>query len=288
MFCVFRFALYVWCVSPLLNYPPFATLPLGPLTVYLWGIFVGLGILAATWVAVQRGRRSGIAPQQLWDLAFWVVLAGIVGARALYVAEYWRDFVDAPWRAIAIWEGGMSAFGAIVFGVAAGQWFARQRRISFLQLANVVAPSLLLGDAVGRLGGASSHMYPGTPTTFPISYVLDGVQRHEVGIELALVSIIGFLPVLGMERFCRRIRVGSREVSSTTAHCPLPTALLVLLWYSLERFLFDFLRASDLPNSDLRYAGFTLAQLCAMGGVAAASWLWWRGRLSPERPGVDR
>lgn len=267
-------------MPPLLNYPPLATLPLGSLSVYLWGIFVGLGILAGTLVAVRRGRRVGMTPQPVWDLTFWVVLAGIVGARALFVAEYWRDFRGEPWNIFAIWEGGMSAFGALVFGVAAGQWFARQRRISFLRLANVVAPALLLGDALGRLGGAASHMYPGTPTTFPISYVLEGVQRHEVGIELALASFLGFLVVLAVEKRWQKLHRSDIHL--------LRVSILVLLWYSVERLLLDVLRARDLSNSDLRYAGFTLAQLCAMGGVAAASWLWWRGRLSPGRPGVDR
>lgn len=266
-------------MSPLLNYPPFATLPLGSLTVYLWGIFVGLGILAGTLVAVRRGRRVGITPQPLWDLAFWVVLAGIVGARALYIAEYWRDFRGDPWSIFAIWEGGMSAFGAIVFGVAAGQWFARQRRTSFLRLANVVAPALLLGDALGRLGGAASHMYPGTPTTFPISYVLDGVQRHEVGVELVLTSFLGFLVVLAIERRWQKMHRSHAR--------PLHVSTLVLLWYSVERLLLDVLRASDLPNSDLRYAGFTLAQLGALVGVGVATWFLWRA-LKPHGVGARR
>lgn len=243
------------------SYPPISTVDLGPVTVYTWGIFVGLGILAATWVAVQRGRRSGIAPQQLWDLVFWAVLAGIVGARALYVAEYWRDFVEAPWQAIAIWEGGMSAFGAILGGVPVGFWYIRLRRLPLPLVLHAVAPALLLGDAIGRLGGAASHMYPGTPTSFPVSYVLDGVQRHEVGIELALASLVGYLVILWIEHWPTAARwLGAR----------LSMPWLVLLWYSLERFLLDFLRASDLPNSDLRYGGLTLAQYGSIIGVVVS------------------
>jgi phosphatidylglycerol:prolipoprotein diacylglycerol transferase len=251
--------------------------------VYLWGIFVGLGILVATWVAARRGRRGGIAPQQLWDLAFWVVLAGIVGARALYVAEYWRDFVGEPWRALAVWEGGMSAFGAILFGLPAGFWYVRLRRLPHAVLMRAVAPALLLGDAIGRLGGAASHMYVGRPTVFPIAYLLNGVQRHEVGMELALASLLGFLVLLSVERRFSSFVIGHSSF----------TPALVLAWYSLERFLLDFLRASDLPNSDLRYAGLppvavaegglTLAQIIAVVGIVCALGFWLRGRQPVRR-----
>lgn len=248
-------------MRPLLDYPPLDLVSLGPLVLYTWGVFVALGIAAGGLVAASRARSRGLASHHVWDLTFWVVVAGLLGARALYVAEYWQDFTAEPWRVLAIWKGGMSAFGAIVCGTAAGRWYARQRRISFLRLANVVAPSLLLGDAIGRLGGAASHMYPGTPTTFPISYVLNGVQRHEVGVELALVSLLGFLVVLWLERWCEK---------KTSASCLPPPALVTLFWYSVERFLLDFFRATDLPTSDLRYAGLTLAQWLAAGGILLA------------------
>ncbi len=260
-------------MPPLLNYPPLATLPLGPFTVYVWGIFVGLGILAATWVATRRGRRNGIAPQQLWDLAFWVVLAGLVGARLLYVAEYWQDFAHEPWRVFAVWEGGMSAFGALALGALAGLWYARRHRLLAGTLAAAAAPAALLGDAIGRLGGAWSHMYPGIPTSFPISYVLDGVQRHEAGIELALASLVGFFVVLGIER--RFSSFITRRSSFTPA--------LALAWYSASRFLLDFLRAADLPTSDLRYAGLTLAQYLSAIGAVVALFALVRGRRDVTR-----
>lgn len=211
-------------------------------------------------VAAARARARGLVTQHVWDLAFWVVVAGLLGARFLYVAEYWQDFAAEPWRAGALWEGGMSAVGAIIFGAVAGLWFARQRHISFLRLAYVAAPALLLGDAIGRLGGAASHMYPGTPTSFPVSYVLDGVQRHEVGIELALASLVGCLVIWWIEHWPAAVRVLGDRLS---------IPWLVLLWYSLERFFLDFLRASDIPGSDIRYGGLPPVAL-GEGGLTLA------------------
>ncbi|TSC73062.1 MAG: phosphatidylglycerol:prolipoprotein diacylglycerol transferase [Parcubacteria group bacterium Gr01-1014_38] len=252
-----------------MDYPSLAVVHVGSLSLRMWGVFVALGVLAATFVSAKRGQRRGVPAEQVWHLSFWVTLAGLIGGRALYVAEYWRDFTAEPLAVFAIWEGGMSAVGSILLGVLAGWIVARRRRIRLWPLANAVAPALLLGDALGRLGGAASHMYAGVPTRFPLSYVLDGVQRHEVGIELSLASVAGFLLILGAERFLRRRQ--DPLLSSPS---------LALLWYSAERFFLDFLRASDLPQSDLRYAGLTLAQYFALAGFAAGGCLlaWsWRG-----------
>lgn len=241
-------------MSFVLPYSSLRSIHIGPIDIQVWGFFVAVAVLVTTAVAARRARRFGLSSVAVWDAAFWIVLAGVAGARALYVAEYWRDFIAEPWRAIAVWEGGMSAFGSILAGVPAAWLTARRRGLPFGCLAAAVAPTLLLGDTIGRLGGAASHMYAGTPTAFPLSYVLDGVQRHEVGVELALASLLGFLVISVLER-----------------RALLPAPWLVLLWYSAERFLLDFLRAADLPISDLRYAGLTLAQYAALIGLAAVT-----------------
>lgn len=246
-----------------LSYPALRVIPVGPFAIHAWGLFVAIGALLATAVAARRAARVGIARAVVWDGAFWVVLAGLVGARVLFVAEYWRAFVAFPLRAFAFWEGGMSAFGAVLLAPAVGAWYARRRGLDVWTTLHAVAPAALFADAIGRLGGAASHMYPGRPTTFPLSYVLDGVQRHEVGIELALASALGVLVLLAIERAGTmwKLAIGRRNAA----------APLALLWYSGERFLLDFLRASDLPNSDLRYAGLTLAQWFAVVGAVFAA-----------------
>lgn len=188
--------------------------------------------------------------------------------------EYWRVFWDDPWRIIAVWEGGMSMWGGILLGVYAGWLYVRHHDLDVRRVAAAVAPALLLGDAVGRLGGAASHMYPGRSTSFFLSTVVAGVRRHEVGIELALASFLGFLVVLTLERWWRRTGRGTGRVIAA-----------VVLWYAGERLILDFLRAADLPGSDLRYAGFTLAQYFSLAAVLVGTWLWfrWKEVSPPER-----
>ncbi|TSC63938.1 MAG: phosphatidylglycerol:prolipoprotein diacylglycerol transferase [Parcubacteria group bacterium Gr01-1014_106] len=254
---------------PWLDYSPVAVVQLGSLPIRLWGVFVALGILVATAVAARRGERVGIPRDVMWNLSFWMNAAGFVGGRVLYVVEHWRDYIAQPLRIFAVWEGGMAIFGGLVAGTATVVLFARRYRIPLRVLADTAVPTLLLGDAIGRLGGAVSHMYTGIPTSFPLSYMLDGVQRHEVGIELSLMSLLGFLLMLWLERF------------------KLPLGALTLVWYALERFLLDFLRSTDLPNSDPRYAGLTMAQYFAIGGMVIAGFFlirfWQRGQLRGSR-----
>lgn len=245
-----------------LDYAPVAVIQVGAIPIRLWGVCIALGIVVATAVASRRGERIGMSREQMWNLSFWMNAAGFVGGRTLYVLEHWREFIEQPLSVFAVWRGGMSIFGALLAGTAVVILFARWHGISLRRLADAAVPTLLLGDAIGRLGGAASHMYPGIPTTFPLSYMLDGVQRHEVGIELSLMSLVGFLCMMWLARF------------------RLPLGTLTLLWYSVERFLLDFLRSSDLPQSDLRYAGLTLAQYFAIGGIAIAGFFlvrFWRG-----------
>lgn len=252
----------------LLDYPPVLIILLGPLTLYMWGIFAALGVLLASAIAVRRARRAGLSPEHVWRAAFWIVLAGIAGARLLFLAEYGR-VTGELYEIVAIWEGGLSAFGALGGGILVGWWYIHRHRLSLRQTAWAAAPAVLLGDAVGRLGGAASHMYPGTPTAFALSYMLDGVQRHEVGMELALASLLGFVVLAGMEHRWRNL-----------TRRPHVIVALALGWYCLERLLLDFFRASDLPASDLRYwglppvasaeGGLTLAQILAAFGIVAA------------------
>lgn len=259
-------------VAPLFDYPSVRTIALGSLPLHTWGLFVAAGVLVGSLVAARRMARMGFPKEATWNLAFWLTVAGLFGARLLYVAEYWRDFVAEPWRVFAFWEGGMSAWGAILCGVPTAWWYARSRALHFGALAAAAAPALLLGDAIGRLGGAASHMYPGTPTRFPISYLQGGVQRHEVGIDLALASFAGYLVVMMAEQFRNRtLGPGQWEFSAPVALC----------WYSLARFLLDFLRASDLPGSDLRYGGLTLAQLFAVGALSFLAVVMVRWRTRP-------
>lgn len=127
---------------------------LGPLTIHWYGVFIALAFIAGVWTASRRGLRNGIKPEWISDLAVWLLLGGIVGARLLHVTTYWEsDFADRPlWEVIAIWKGGLVFYGSLIGAALAGGVFVKVKKLSFLKLADALAPSIALGSVFGRIG----------------------------------------------------------------------------------------------------------------------------------------
>lgn len=253
----------------MIPYVSWVSFQVGPLTVYVWGMFVALGITAGLLVAAARARRWGLDPVHVWRVGTWVIIGGILGARLWYLLEYGWE-LGFTLRLVRVQDGGLSATGAVLGGLAAAVWVARRRHVPLAALLRAAAPGILLGEAIGRLGCFFIHDHLGRPTSFPLSVIVAGVQRHEVGLELSLVALLGFIVYTFLER-----RVGAWLLGKE--------GVFVLLWYSGTRFLLDFLRATDLPIVDPRYGGLTLAQFAAIVGLGIGSALLLkRGRARGE------
>jgi phosphatidylglycerol:prolipoprotein diacylglycerol transferase len=136
------------------------------LPVYGFGAMLFLGFTAAAWSAARRGVRVGYPPELMWDVAIWLFIAGVIGCRIFYCIQYGqRVFFDyrngeyglkTPWdllvSAVNLPDGGLVWYGGLFAGALVAWWFCRQRKIPFLQLGDVVAPSLFVGLAFGRVG----------------------------------------------------------------------------------------------------------------------------------------
>jgi prolipoprotein diacylglyceryltransferase len=128
-----------------------------------YGMMMLLAVLCGMGLAVYRARRAGVDPEMIFTLAFWMIVPGIVGARAVYVTEYWRrdfwpvyertqDFRALLFSVVNVAAGGLVVFGSFIGGMI-GLWlFWRRYRIPLLATADLVAPSMLLGLALGRIG----------------------------------------------------------------------------------------------------------------------------------------
>jgi len=248
---------------------------LGPLTIQAWGLFVALGILAAVVWTVKRGRQRGLAPGLILDAAFWVVIAGLLGARLFFLIESPEALRDGFWASFRIQDGGMAATGGIIGGAIGAILFMRRHRLSLASLADAAAPPILLGEAIGRIGCFLIHDHPGRPTTSLWAVNIDGVPRHDLGLELSVAALAGSILLALYERRQTQNPQGTIAVGA-------------LLWYGATRFILDALRATDLPVVDARYAGLTLAQIAGVCGVILAVVLWGRLRrttaISPKRP----
>lgn len=127
---------------------------LGPLAITWYGLMVAGGFWLGAWTAARRAPRVGVSPETVWDLLWVLIVGAIVGARALYVATYWdRDFRNQPWSEIfMVHHGGLVFHGGFLVATAAGFGWCAWRRWPAWALADILAPSLALGQALGRLG----------------------------------------------------------------------------------------------------------------------------------------
>ncbi|HWE39036.1 MAG TPA: prolipoprotein diacylglyceryl transferase [Isosphaeraceae bacterium] len=126
--------------------------PWGTLSVPGFGLMFLLAFYAAMHLAAWRARREKLDPDTVFDLAIVMLFGGIVGARTLYVWQYWGDRVKSILDIFKVWEGGIVLYGSIAGGLLAGLIYHRIRSFPLRPMADVIAPALAVGIMLGRLG----------------------------------------------------------------------------------------------------------------------------------------
>lgn len=125
---------------------------IGPLLLTWHGVFTAVGIAMAVLVAAFFARRRGILEDDVYNIALVAIPAGIIGARGLFVIENWSQF-DNNWRdMLSVNEGGISIYGGLILGAAAGWAFAWWRKYRMRAIADCAAFGMLAGQAIGRIG----------------------------------------------------------------------------------------------------------------------------------------
>ena len=139
-----------------------------------YGVMLLAAAAAGTWLSVRRGRAAGFDADTILGLGLWIFVAGIVGARLFFVLEYQAEFfrpgeplADSLARVAFIPNGGLVVFGSLPTAALAAWWYARRRGLPLLRLADVIAPGLLLGLAIGRVGCFLNGCCYGGPCDLP-------------------------------------------------------------------------------------------------------------------------
>ncbi|MDJ0529139.1 MAG: prolipoprotein diacylglyceryl transferase, partial [Microcystis sp. M53600_WE12] len=125
---------------------------IGPISVRWYGFLIAMAVLLGVTLSQYLAQKRAINPDLIADLAIWLVVGAIPAARLYYVLFQWQEYAQNPADIIAIWKGGIAIHGAIIGGLLAALIFARINRVSLWQLLDLVAPSVILGQAIGRWG----------------------------------------------------------------------------------------------------------------------------------------
>jgi phosphatidylglycerol---prolipoprotein diacylglyceryl transferase len=147
--------------------PGAIALELGPLVIRWYGVLMAVAILVGLWLGHRQARREGLPADQFLALAQWAVLAGLAGARLYEVAFAWDYYGRFPWKILAVWEGGLAIHGGLIAGPAVAIWLAYRWRLPALRILDIGAPSLVLGQAIGRWGNFFNEEAFGRPTDLP-------------------------------------------------------------------------------------------------------------------------
>lgn len=139
-------------------------LEIGPLTIYWYGVLIALGAFLGLYIATKESERLNINPDLIVDLIVFAIPIAIISARIYYVIFEWHRYVNEPWwKIFAVWEGGIAIHGALIGSVLTAIVYARIRKVSFWKLADVIAPGLIVGQAIGRWGNFMNQEAHGGP-----------------------------------------------------------------------------------------------------------------------------
>ncbi|MDR1677038.1 MAG: prolipoprotein diacylglyceryl transferase, partial [Deltaproteobacteria bacterium] len=125
---------------------------LGPISFNGYGLLLILAVVFSLFFLGWTSPRAGINPKKSFDLAFWLVLFGLLGSRLAYCVFHYRYFKYQPLKIIKYWEGGLMFQGGLLFGLLLTVFLAARGKFNFLIMSDALAPALALGQAIGRLG----------------------------------------------------------------------------------------------------------------------------------------
>lgn len=161
---------------------------LGPLPINWYGLTFALGFIVGGWLVWRWAARFPELRANLESLMIWIAAGTVIGARLYYVAQNdTLNFLTHPWLILAVWQGGLAYFGGLFGAIAAAVIYLHRQRIDFWRVADVFAPAIAIGSAIGRISCGLDGMDYGTPTKLPWGVVytnrnsyapIDGVARH--------------------------------------------------------------------------------------------------------------
>ncbi len=234
-------------------------LKIGPLVIHTYGVMVALGFLAAVILSSSRAHEYGLERDRILDLSFWILLAALVGARALEIITNLAYYQMDWWKMFKIWEGGLSYFGGLAGGVAGGVVYCLKTKLPVWTTGDLLAPYLALGQAIGRIGCFFAGCCYGKACDYWFALKFENTQSlAPTGIPLYPTQI--FEAVGDFVVFLLLLNISRRR------QFPGQIFLLYFVLYASVRLVVEFYRG-DNPVLGL---GFTLYQFICIAILVVA------------------
>lgn len=237
---------------------------LGPLEVAWYGIIIVAAAMLAIYLTIKEAEKRGISEDFIVDMAFWVLPLGIIGARMYYVLFELGYYLNNPTQIFAIWEGGLAIYGGIIAGVLTIYWRCQKENIPVLLVTDILAPYVLMAQAIGRWGNFINQEAHGGEVSRQFlenlmlpEFIIEGMHMngayyHPTFLYESVWSIIGVAIILlirNREHFLLR--------GETTAS--------YLIWYGIGRMFIEGMRTDSLYLGPLRVSQILSGILILVG-----------------------
>ncbi|HCY0620183.1 TPA: prolipoprotein diacylglyceryl transferase [Staphylococcus aureus] len=223
----------------------------GPLSVRWYGIIIAVGILLGYFVAQRALVKAGLHKDTLVDIIFYSALFGFIAARIYFVIFQCPYYAENPGEIIKIWHGGIAIHGGLIGGFIAGVIVCKVKNLNPFQIGDIVAPSIILAQGIGRWGNFMNHEAHGGPVSrafleqlhlpnFIIENMyINGQYYHPTFLYESIWDVAGFIILVNIRK---HLKLGE-------------TFFLYLTWYSFGRFFIEGLRTDSLMlTSNIRVA----------------------------------
>lgn len=247
---------------------------IGFISLRWYGFLIASAVLIGVVIAQKLGQYRNIDPDLIGDLVIWLVIGAIPAARIYYVLFEWQNYAQHPQDIIAIWQGGIAIHGAIIGGIISALIFAKINRQSFWELIDVIAPSLILGQAIGRWGNFFNSEAFGIPTNLPWKLYIPINNRpiqyinfdyfHPTFLYESLWNLGVFIFLISL--FFWSIKHNNKLKNGTIF-------LVYLITYSLGRVWIEGFRTDSLMIGFLRIAQIVSLSAIAFG-IFGLIWLY--------------
>jgi phosphatidylglycerol---prolipoprotein diacylglyceryl transferase len=247
----------------------------GPIPIRLYGLMIGLGFIIGVTLAARQAKKEGVSPERVTDLGVYMLLTAIVGSRILFVLTNLHEFADKPWEAFALWKGGLVFYGGLLAAVPVGIGYVKRHRLPVWKTADIMAPSIALGQAFGRLGcffagccyGATCSLRIGIIFNDPHTLAPPGVPLFPTQLMESGGNLLIFLTLLLLRR--------SKKFNGQLFWA-------YVLFYAVLRFIIEFFRGDTIRG--LYFGGaISTSQIIAIGMFGLSGVMLWKLGKTEER-----
>lgn len=226
---------------------------IGPLTVYFYGLIIGIGLLLAVWYCCKRSQQFGLTEDHVLDGLILVLPIAVICARVYYCIFAWHEFADDPISVLYIWNGGIAIYGGVL-GAVFGMWiFSKWKKVKLTAVLDLIMIGFLIGQSIGRWGNFMNREAFGAQTD---SFLRMGLTNMYTG------EITYFHPTFLYESLWNAAGFVILHFASKKRKYDGQVALWYAAWYGLGRTMIEGLRMDSLYWGPFRVSQCLAALSC--------------------------